>query len=97
MVKTNIIEAQREKLKISKRQFAIKIGISRQAYYDILDNKSTRTETLDKIAAVLGLSAKDLLKQLDRGGVMRPSQNEDAERKNQPDEGSAGLTGYTFY
>jgi DNA-binding XRE family transcriptional regulator len=62
MVKTNIIEAQREKLKISKRQFAIKIGISRQAYYDILDNKSTRTETLDKIAAVLGLSAKDLLK-----------------------------------
>jgi DNA-binding XRE family transcriptional regulator len=62
MVKTNIIESQRKKLKISKRQLAKDIGISRQAYYDIIANKSTRTETLDKIADLLGLNVKDLLK-----------------------------------
>jgi hypothetical protein len=37
------------------------LGMSRQAYYDICVNKSTKINTLDKIANVLGLKSKDLI------------------------------------
>ena len=61
MINTELIEARRKKLKISKYRMADKLEMSRQTYYSILNNKSTTLNTLDKIASILGLKSKDLV------------------------------------
>jgi len=61
MINTSLIEKQREKLNISKYRMADHLQMSRQAYYGILTNKSTRWRTLEKIAAILKLKPKDLI------------------------------------
>ena len=62
MINTDLIEKRRKQLKISKYRMADKLQMSRQTYYGILLNKSTTLNTLEKIADVLGLKSKDLLK-----------------------------------
>lgn len=37
------------------------LGLSNQAYYEILKQKSTTIKTLEKIAEILDTQAKDLL------------------------------------
>jgi DNA-binding XRE family transcriptional regulator len=61
MINTNLIETRRKKLKISKYRMADHLQMSRQAYYGILTNKSTRWSTLEKIATILNLKPKDLI------------------------------------
>lgn len=61
MVNVDKIEKERNRLGLNKSEFASKIGITKQAYYDLLRFKSTKLTTLDKIARVLGFEARDLL------------------------------------
>jgi transcriptional regulator with XRE-family HTH domain len=61
MLNINKIEKRRVQLKISKREMAKRLDMSRQSYYDTLSKKSTTFKTLDKIASILGLKAKDLI------------------------------------
>ena len=55
------IERERVRLKLSKYEMSRRIDMSRQSYYDILNNKSTKLSTLKKIAEVLDFDYKDLL------------------------------------
>ena len=61
MINTELIEKRREKLHITKYRMADKLKMSRQTYYTIINNKSTTLNTLDKIADILDLKAKDLI------------------------------------
>lgn len=61
MVNIEKIEKERNRLSLNKSDFAQKIGITKQAYYDLLRFKSTKLTTLDKIAKVLDFEARDLL------------------------------------
>lgn len=61
MININLLETRRKKLKISKYRMADLLGMSRQSYYSILTKKSTRLNTLDKIAKILNLDPKDLI------------------------------------
>ena len=61
MVNIEKIEKERTRLGLNRSEFAIKIGITKQAYYDLLKNKSTKLTTLDRIAKVLDFDARDLL------------------------------------
>jgi DNA-binding XRE family transcriptional regulator len=61
MIDINRIEKERKRRKLSKYKMSELLGMSRQAYYDICVNKSTKINTLDKIANVLGLKSKDLI------------------------------------
>jgi DNA-binding Xre family transcriptional regulator len=55
------IEKERIRLKLSKIEMSRRLKMSKQAYYDILDNKSTKLSTLKKIAKILDFQYKDLL------------------------------------
>ena len=62
MINIKLIEDVRKQRKLSKYEMSGLLGMSRQAYYDILRNKSTKISSLDKIADILGVEAKDLIK-----------------------------------
>jgi DNA-binding XRE family transcriptional regulator len=61
MINTIKIENRRKKLNITKYRMADKLGMSRQTYYSILNTKSTTLKTLEKIASILDLKARDLI------------------------------------
>jgi transcriptional regulator with XRE-family HTH domain len=61
MINIELIEKERERRGMTRYRMSKELGMSAQAYYDILRKKSTRITTLDKIATILGLKSKDLL------------------------------------
>jgi transcriptional regulator with XRE-family HTH domain len=61
MINIQKIERERKRLKISKVEMSRQMNMSRQAYYDLLDNGSTTLKTLEKIAVILDYNVKDLL------------------------------------
>lgn len=61
MINIALIEKRRKQLKITKYKMSKKLDGSTQIYYDISRRKSTTLKTLDKIADILGLKAKDLI------------------------------------
>ena len=62
-MKMNIdkIERERKRQGLTKTEMALKMGMSRQAYWDFINNGSTRLSTLTKIAEILEFDPKDLL------------------------------------
>lgn len=61
-VNTDKLESYRRKHYLTTKEFADKLGMTRQAYYDILESKSTKLSTITRIAETLGCKAKELLK-----------------------------------
>jgi len=55
------LERKRKRQGLSIVELSNKVGMTKQAYYDILNNKSTKISTLKKIADTLGSNYKDLL------------------------------------
>jgi len=48
MINISKIEKERKRLKISKVEMSRRMNMSRQAYYDLIDNGSTTLKTLEK-------------------------------------------------
>ena len=61
MINTDLLEKRRKKLKITKYRMADYLGMSRQTYYTILVKKTTKLNTIEKIATILGLKSKDII------------------------------------
>ena len=61
MINIKKIESERIRQGLSKYEMSKRLGMSRQAYYDILKRKSTAVDTLKKIGIILGIENQDLL------------------------------------
>ncbi len=55
------LEAERDRLNLSKTKFAKRIGMSVSAYCRMLDGASTKITTITRIADALHYDPKDLL------------------------------------
>ena len=62
MLNTNIIEKYRTKKKLTKSELAFQLGMLPSNYTMMMKSQSTTLLTLDKIARVLNLKPKDLVK-----------------------------------
>jgi DNA-binding XRE family transcriptional regulator len=62
MLNIKIIENRRIELGWSKYEMADHLGLSRQAYYDIIKRKSTSLKTLNKIVKKMSLKIEDIIK-----------------------------------
>jgi transcriptional regulator with XRE-family HTH domain len=60
-IKVKKIEKRRKLQGISIVDLSAKLGMSKQAYYDIRRSESTKISTLKKIAVALGFNYKELL------------------------------------
>jgi len=60
-INVNKLEAERERLGLTKAAFSRKIGFKDSTYFKLIDSESTTLKRLSAIAKALGVNPKTLL------------------------------------